>query len=132
MKKKILLVEDEKSHQMVIRDELEDDGFEVVTAMTGNEARRKISSESPNLVILDIILPSEEGKDLNEEEGLNIARELKSKSETNNIPIIVITVHGEEWNSTNEAKELCVASFRKPFNTLDLVDKIREILKIKG
>lgn len=131
MNKKILLVEDEKSHQMVIRDELEDAKFEVITAMTGNEARRKAKEEIPDLAILDIILPPEEGKDLDTEEGLNIARELKSKPETKNIPIIIITVHGEEWAYTNEAKELCVAFFRKPFNTLDLVDKIKEILKIK-
>ena len=59
--KKILLVDDEKSIHLLYREELEEEGYEVHSAMDGDEALEKFSSISPDLVILDINMPGMNG-----------------------------------------------------------------------
>ncbi len=59
--KKILLVDDEEGIQMLYREELQDEGYEVISAYTGEEGIQKFQDESPDLVILDIQMPGMNG-----------------------------------------------------------------------
>jgi DNA-binding response OmpR family regulator len=61
---KILLVDDEQSIQLTYRQELEEEGYEVHSALTGNDALRKLEIVSPDLVILDISMPGMNGIDV--------------------------------------------------------------------
>lgn len=59
--KKILLVDDEESIQLLYREEFADEGYEVISAVNGEEALEKFSSKKPDLVILDIQMPGMNG-----------------------------------------------------------------------
>ena len=83
--KKILLVDDEEGIQMLYREELEDEGYEVISAYTGEEGLEKFKNESPDLVILDIQMP-----------GMNGIETLRQmKMENPQIPIILSTAYNE-------------------------------------
>lgn len=83
--KKILLVDDEEGIQMLYREELEDDGYEVISAYTGEEGIRKFKEESPDLVILDIQMP-----------GMNGIETLRQmKMENPSLPVILSSAYHE-------------------------------------
>lgn len=83
--KKILLVDDEEGIQMLYREELQDAGYEVVSAYTGEEGLEKLKSESPDLVILDIQMP-----------GMNGIETLRQmKMENPDLPIILSSAYTE-------------------------------------
>ncbi len=83
--KKILLVDDEDGIQMLYREELQDAGYEVVSAYTGEEGLEKLKSETPDLVILDIQMP-----------GMNGIETLrKMKMDNPELPIILSSAYSE-------------------------------------
>lgn len=83
--KKILLVDDEEGIQLLYREELEEEGYEVISAYTGEEGLEKFKSESPDLVILDIQMP-----------GMNGIETLRQmKMENPNLPVILSTAYNE-------------------------------------
>ena len=83
--KKILLVDDEDGIQMLYREELEDSGYEVVSAFTGEEGIEKVKSESPDLVILDIQMP-----------GMNGIETLRQmKMDNPDLPVILSSAYTE-------------------------------------
>ena len=83
--KKILLVDDEDGIQMLYREELQDAGYEVVSAYTGEEGLEKVKSESPDLVILDIQMP-----------GMNGIETLRQmKMDNPDLPIILSSAYSE-------------------------------------
>jgi DNA-binding response OmpR family regulator len=83
MSAKIMVVDDSPNTLRVVGYALEAEGYEVMTAETGAEALEKISAEQPHLVVLDIILP--------DMTGLQVCHQLRSKVETAEIPIVMLT-----------------------------------------
>ncbi|MBL4901355.1 MAG: response regulator [Desulfocapsa sp.] len=83
--KKILLVDDEEGIQMLYREELEDDGYEVISAYTGEEGLQKFKEESPDLVILDIQMPG-----MN---GIETLRQMKMNNPQ--LPVILSSAYSE-------------------------------------
>ncbi len=83
--KKILLVDDEEGIQMLYREELEDDGYEVISAYTGKEGLQKFKDESPDLVVLDIQMPG-----MN---GIETLRQMKMNNP--DLPVILSTAYSE-------------------------------------
>jgi two-component system alkaline phosphatase synthesis response regulator PhoP len=86
MKKKILIIEDEEDLIKGLTLNLSDEGLEVVWALNGVEGLRKAIEETPDLIILDVMLP--------EMDGLEVCRVLRHKNI--GIPIIMLTAKGEE------------------------------------
>jgi len=82
-KPKILVVEDFPSDQKMITMALEREHYEVITAVDGKEGVEKAKQEKPDLIIMDIIMP--------EEDGLDACKELKSDPQCSKIPIIIHT-----------------------------------------
>jgi len=82
---KILLVDDEESTQFLYREVLEEDGYEVHSALTGEDALQKLKILSPDLVILDINMPG-----MN---GIEVLRKIKGKNP--NIPVVLNTGYNE-------------------------------------
>jgi DNA-binding response OmpR family regulator len=87
-KGKILIIEDDKFLIKLYGDKLRLDGFEVAGAISGAEGLHKISSENPDLVILDLVLP--------QKSGFEILSEMKLDSKTKKIPVIILTNLGQE------------------------------------
>ncbi len=83
--KKILLVDDEEGIQMLYREELEEEGYEVISAYTGEEGIQKFKEESPDLVILDIQMPG-----MN---GIETLRQMKMENPT--LPVILSSAYNE-------------------------------------
>ena len=91
---KILLVDDDADFRKSVTKILESDGYNVITAFDGKEARRKFKKERPDLVILDIMLPGED--------GFSICSELKEMTSFFEIPILILTsvsaeIEGEKY-----------------------------------
>ena len=85
MKKKILLVDDEESIHLLYSEELEEEGYEVYSAMTGEEALEKLPEIGPDLVILDINMPG-----MNGIEVLRRMKEIKPQ-----LPVILSSAYQE-------------------------------------
>ncbi len=84
VKKKILVVDDETNIRLLYKEELEDEGYEVLLAQDAEDARGKIEKESPDLVTLDIKMP---GMD-----GIQFLNQLKDKYE--DLPVILCSAYG--------------------------------------
>jgi len=83
--KKILLVDDEEGIQLLYQEEFQDEGYEVISAFTGEEALEKFKSEIPDLVILDIQMPG-----MN---GIEVLRQMKMIAPQ--LPVILSTAYHE-------------------------------------
>jgi DNA-binding response OmpR family regulator len=83
--KKILLVDDEESIQIVYREEFEDEGYQVFSALNGNTALEKFKEEEPDLVILDIQMPG-----MN---GIEVLRQMKMLKAS--VPVILSSAYQE-------------------------------------
>src|SRR3972149_3657922 len=87
-KGKILLIEDDATLSGMYQKKFTKDGFEVVTAYDGQDGLKKTSSEKPDLVLLDIMLPKLD--------GLAVFKKMRSQTETFNTPVILLTNFGQE------------------------------------
>lgn len=84
-KKRILLVDDEEGIQLLYREEFEEEGYDVTTALNGEEALEKFNQDPPDLVILDINMP-----------GMNGIEVLRRMKEINpDLPVILSTAYQE-------------------------------------
>ena len=111
---KILIVEDDLQIQTLIRDYVNASGYIAITASDGEEALQKFESESPNLVLLDIIVPKID--------GFEICRKIRNES---NIPIIMLSSKKED---TDKVLALGLGAddyIEKPFSPRVLVAKIQ-------
>ena len=124
MKKRILLADDEMIVLKPTRLRLEHEGFEVVTAVDGEEVVQKIFGEGGiDLILLDIIMPKLD--------GFEVVKKLKENPATAKIPVILFTASSARWQEIiNRCVELGVsACLRKPFQSKELIEKIRQILE---
>ncbi len=118
---KILVIDDEPDIREVIRYNLSNDGFRVVTAVAGDEGIQAARSESPDLILLDLMLP---GVD-----GLEVCRILKGESRTRTIPIIMVTAKGEESDIVLGLGVGADDYIVKPFSPKELVARVRAVLR---
>ena len=120
-KKKILFIEDEEDQVMMISLRLEKSGYEVIASMSGEEGLKMAEREKPDLILTDVLMP---GID-----GLEVCRRLRKNPVTKNIPIISTTAAGMddvEHQCLSAGADDCV---RKPYDSSDLLMKIRRLLK---
>ena len=118
---KILLVDDESAILEIFEKRLELEGYEVITAMDGEEALAKARQEKPDLIILDLMLPKMD--------GYKVCSFLKKDSRSTNIPIVIVTARVQD-NEQKLAYE-CGANayFTKPFESAELMKKIKSLVQ---
>ena len=123
MAKKILIVEDDAFLQGLASTKLQKDGFNVMVAGDGAEASKILESETPDLCILDVILPGTT-------DGLGILKKIRENIKTSKTPVIMFSNMSDDAN-VKKAKELGANEYMVKANfTLDeLSDKIKELLK---
>lgn len=118
MAKKILVVDDEKPISDIIKFNLEKEGYEVVTAYDGEEALEKVESESPDLIILDLMLPKID--------GLEVAKRVRAK---HTMPIIMVTAKDSELDKVLGLELGADDYVTKPFSNRELVARVKANLR---
>ncbi|MSS60618.1 response regulator transcription factor [Fusobacterium sp. FSA-380-WT-2B] len=119
MKRKILIIEDEKSLVQVLEDTFSQEGFEIIKAFDGENGIDKFYNEKPDLILLDINLP----KKL----GWEVCKEIR---ETSNIPIIMMTARDSDSDEYNGLSIGADDYITKPFNLKILLLKVKKLLKL--
>ncbi len=114
----ILVVDDEKQIQELVKLYLEKEGFSVILAGDGDEAVEKALTLTPQLIVLDIMLPKKD--------GWEVCREVRK---TSSIPIIMLTAKGEEFDRVLGLELGSDDYLTKPFSPRELVARVKAILR---
>lgn len=120
MAKKILIADDEQNIVISLEFLMKREGFEVLIANDGEEAVRRIRSDPPDLVLLDVMMPKKS--------GFEVCQEIKADPAFSGVRILMLTAKGRD---TEMAKGLALgadAYMTKPFSTKELVEKVRSML----
>jgi two-component system, OmpR family, alkaline phosphatase synthesis response regulator PhoP len=120
-KEKILVVDDEEDILELLKFKLSKEGYQVMCAASGEEALRCVRSETPDLIVLDLMLP---GMD-----GIEVARELKNDFHTKNIPIVMLTAKGEEADIVTGLELGADDYITKPFSPRILTARVKAVLR---
>jgi len=118
MVKKILVVDDEKRIVEILQAYLERDGYRVITAYDGRSALNLARSNSPDLVILDLMLP--------EVSGWDVCRELRRESE---VPIIMLTARDDTTDKIIGLELGADDYVTKPFDPKEIISRVRAVLR---
>lgn len=117
----ITVVEDEEALSVLLRYNLEAEGYEVETVLRGDEAELKLQERVPDLLILDWMLPGLS--------GIELCRRLRVRPETERLPIILLTARGEESERVRGLSTGADDYVVKPFSTPELMARVRALLR---
>jgi two-component system phosphate regulon response regulator PhoB len=117
----ILVVDDEENILELVRFNLSKEGYRVACAATGEEALKGARAQSPDLIVLDLMLP---GLD-----GLEVCKILKRDAKTERIPIVMLTAKGEESDIVTGLELGADDYVTKPFSPKVLIARIRAVLR---
>ena len=115
---KILVVDDEKPITDIEKFNLEKEGYQVAVAYDGKEALKKVKTENPDLIILDLMLPKVD--------GLEVAREVRK---THDMPIIMVTAKDSELDKVLGLEIGADDYVTKPFSNRELVARVKANLR---
>ena len=116
---KILVVEDEPNMVAGLRDNFEFEGYQVITARDGVEGLQKALDESPDLVVLDVMMPRMS--------GLEVCKQLRAKR--GSIPIIMLTARGQEVDKVVGLELGADDYVTKPFSIRELLARVKAVLR---
>ncbi len=122
--KKILVVDDSKTIRLMMQAGLTKEGYEVITAIDGEDGLIKAFTENPNLIVLDVMMPK-----LN---GFQVCRKIKRDERTLHIPVLILTAQDQkeeilEGFNAGADEYLC-----KPFKFDELLRQVKTLLKLYG
>ncbi len=120
-KETILIVDDEEDIIELIKYNLKNEGYSILTALSGEQAMKMAKQFSPDLIVLDLMLP---GID-----GLEVTKYLRNDEQTQDIPIVMLTAKGEETDIVTGLELGANDYISKPFSPKVLVARIRAILR---
>ncbi len=119
-KPKIIYAEDQESIARLVKFKLSKEGYNVILLNSGKNVVEKVVEQKPVLILLDLMLPIKD--------GMTVLEELKSNDEVKNIPVIMLSVHGEEQKVLQAFNSGAVDYIQKPFSTAELTTRIRKAL----
>lgn len=117
----ILIVEDEADLAVMLRYNLEAEGYRVASAESGDEASLQLQEELPDLILLDWMLPGLS--------GIELCRRWRTKEETSRIPIIMMTARGEEEERIRGLATGADDYVVKPFSVPELLARVKAHLR---
>jgi len=120
---KILIVDDEPFNVDYLEQELEDLGYQTVSATNGQEALKKVTTEAPDLILLDVMMPVMD--------GFTVCRILKGSEETRLIPIVIMTALGSIEDRIKGIEAGADDFLTKPVDHRELVARIQTALRLK-
>jgi DNA-binding response OmpR family regulator len=121
MPKKILIVDDEPSIIVPLQFLMEQNGYGVFVAFSGEEAMETIAAHQPDLILLDIMLPVID--------GFEVCQRVRENPEFNDIRIVLLTAVGSEANIAKGLALGADAYITKPFSNTEVIGKVKELLE---
>jgi len=120
MSRSILVVEDQEDNRQILRDLLNNAGYDMSEAENGADALAAFAKKRPDLILMDIQLPIMD--------GYEATRRLKADPATKSIPIIVVTSYALSGDESKARSSGCDAYVTKPYSPRALLAKIKEFL----
>ena len=117
----VLVVEDEPSQRTILAYNLELEGFRVIQAQDGEEALMLVVEDTPDVVLLDWMLPSVS--------GIEVCRQLKTRKDTRSLPVIMLSARSEEVDKVRGLETGADDYVTKPFSVRELVARVRTQLR---
>ena len=117
----VLVVEDSSAQREMITELLRGSGLKVTVASDGVEALARIQVQPPDLVVLDIVMPR-----MN---GYEVCRRIKADPATQNVPVVMCSSKGEEFDRYWGMKQGADAYIAKPFQPTELVGTVKQLLR---
>jgi len=121
MPKKILIVDDEPSIIVPVQFLMEQNGYDVMVAFSGEEAMEIIAEKNVDLMLLDIMLPVID--------GFEVCQRVRENPKWNKIKIILLTALGSDANVEKGLALGADAYITKPFSNVNIVEKVKELLE---
>lgn len=118
---RILIVEDDRETRTLVREYLEENGLEAREAANGREMWEQLKIWTPDLILMDLMLPGED--------GLMLCKRLSVDAETENIAIIMLTARGDEMDRILGLEMGADDYLSKPFSSRELLARIRSVLR---
>jgi len=120
--KTILFIEDEHALQLTFKDILGNEQYNVISAFDGEEGLRLAEEKSPDLILLDLILPKKG--------GIEVLKEIKEREKTKDIPVIVLT-NLEDLKKVEKALSLGAKTYlvKANYSLEEVVDKVKKNIK---
>jgi CheY-like chemotaxis protein len=119
----ILVVDDNDAGLELVRFVLEIEGFQVETAGSSAEVLRRLKVHTPDLILMDVQLPGQD--------GLALTRQLKADPATAHIPIVALTAHAMDGDREQALAAGCSGYVTKPINTRTFGDEVRDLLLVE-
>jgi CheY-like chemotaxis protein len=119
----ILVVDDNEAGQLLARSVLESEGFLVDTAGSSDEVLERLRARRPDLILMDIQLPGQD--------GLALTRQLKADPATAAIPIVALTAHAMPGDREEALTAGCAGYLSKPIDTRALGGQVRRALLVE-
>lgn len=117
----VLIVEDEAAQREVLGYNLEAEGFRVSKAADGEEALLLVDEENPDIIVLDWMLPSVS--------GIEVCRQLKTRPDTRNVPVIMLSARSEEVDRVRGLETGADDYVVKPYSVVELMARVRAQLR---
>ena len=121
---RVLIVDDIRENVDLVRSLMRAEGYEVASASNGLEALAQVASTPPDLILLDIMMPTLD--------GYAVCRQLKARPETRLVPIVLITALGDEADKLLGIEAGADDFLTKPFSHAELKARVRSLLKLKA
>jgi len=121
MPKRVIVVDDDKEIREIITFVLARNGFEVTSASNGQQLHAMLMQFIPNLIILDVMMPGED--------GYQICNTLRSNPQTRHIPVIIMTAHAEDIYERISVDLGAAVHMTKPFHPFNLLEKVKVLLQ---
>ena len=117
----VLIVDDSSALREMIAGLLVNAGMTILEAKDGAEAQQKIEASPPDLVVLDIVMPNMNGYEL--------TRWIKTNPKTQDVPVVICSSKGEEFDRYWGMKQGADAYIAKPFRPNEMVETVKQLLR---
>jgi DNA-binding response OmpR family regulator len=121
--KKILVIDDHADSVFLLKDRLEREGYDVMTAYDGKSGLQRAFNDNPDLILLDIMMP--------DIDGLEVCRTILNNQNTKDIPVILITGRADADGTKDGLQAGAFDYIRKPVNKTELLARIHSALKLR-
>ncbi|MDA0265398.1 MAG: response regulator [Cyanobacteria bacterium] len=120
----VMIVDDSSALREMIAGLLSNAGMTILEAKDGIEAQQKLQASTPDLVVLDIVMPNMNGYEL--------CRWIKNNPGTQNVPVVICSSKGEEFDRYWGMKQGADAYISKPFRPNEMVETVKQLLRGKA